>query len=423
MTSVSKTKVTVQNDLPVLFAVGINHNTVAVEVREKIYISDEEVPQLLDVLRETAVEAVVVSTCNRIEIYGVTTRTDLGLDYYKDLIIDFKNASEFITRDHFFGMISCSASQQLFRVATSLDSKIIGDMQILGQVKESFQLAESAGATGKVLNQMFQRAFKIGKQVHTETNLHRGAVSISSAAVEVAAQHLGSLTGKTALVIGAGSMARLTTEALMKKKPERVIVTNRTRARAEAMISDLKCDCSVEVIDFDDFPQVLGTTDVVISSTSSQNPVITAEHLASQTSPIILIDIAVPRDIAPDVTKNPVVELRNIDDLNEIVDRNHRRRMADLPVVEQMVMKEMSEFLIWYYSQPLLPATMRSGQKPDAETQREIVRVKEFLLSNLPSLHRRALQPGGDFDGHIRIVNELSARHRELSEARLAVGA
>lgn len=414
---------TVQNDLPVLFAVGINHNTVAVEVREKIYISETEVPQLLDLLRQTAVEAVVVSTCNRIEIYGVTTRADLGLDYYKDLIIDFKNASEYIAREDFFGLISCSASQQLFRVATSLDSKIIGDMQILGQVRDSFLLAESSGATGKILNQMFQRAFKIGKQVHTDTNLHRGAVSISSAAVEVASQHLGSLSGKTALVIGAGSMARLTTEALMKKRPERVIVTNRTRARAEAMIADLKCDCNVEVVDFDEFPGVLATTDVVISSTSSPNPVIAANHLNDQVNPILLIDIAVPRDVAPDVTSNPVVELRNIDDLNEIVDRNHRRRMADLPVVEQMVMKEMSEFLIWYYSQPLLPATMKSGQKPDAETQREIVRVKEFLLSNLPSLHRRALQTGGDFAGHLKIVSELSARHRELTEARLTVGA
>jgi glutamyl-tRNA reductase len=284
-------------------------------------------------------------------------------------------------------------------------------------------MAESSGATGKILNQMFQRAFKIGKQVHTETSLHRGAVSISSAAVEVASQHFGSLTDKTALVIGAGNMARLATEALMKKKPARVIVTNRTRARAEAMIADLKCDCTVEVVDFDDFPSMLPAIDVVISSTSSPLPLINLTHLESQQSPILLIDIAVPRDIAPDVTQNPVVELKNIDDLNEIVDRNHRRRMADLPVVEQMVMKEMSEFLIWYYSQPLLPATIKSGQKPDAETQREIVRVKDFLLANLPSLHRRALKPGGDFRGHLEIVNELSAKHRELSEARVAVGA
>jgi glutamyl-tRNA reductase len=125
----------------ILFAIGINHKTAPVEFRERIYVQDVEIPALLAELKKTLDEAVVISTCNRIEIYGVTSNTDIDLDFYKDLVIDFKNAREFISRDDFFGMISCAACQQLFRVTTSLDSKIIGDMQILGQVRVSFQLA------------------------------------------------------------------------------------------------------------------------------------------------------------------------------------------------------------------------------------------------------------------------------------------
>jgi glutamyl-tRNA reductase len=409
----------------ILFAIGINHKTAPVEFRERIYIQENEIPALLSELKKTLDEAVVISTCNRIEIYGVTSRTDLSLDYYKDLVIDFKNAREFVSRDDFFGLISCSACQQLFRVTTSLDSKIIGDMQILGQVREAFQLAEKYEATGKLLNQMFQRGFKVGKQVRTETNLHRGAVSISSAAVELASQTFGTLANKTVLIIGAGSMARLTAEYLAKKKVGRILITNRTRANADALLESLRAegDFDGEVIDFADFKKYLNQTDLVISSTSSPTPILEKTDFSAQTNDILLIDIAVPRDISPETADCDVVELKNIDDLNAIVDKNHQRRMADLPLVQQMIMREMSDFLIWYYSLPLLPAKMQGGAKPDSATQREIVRVKEFLLGNLPLLHKLAMQRGTDFAGHIDVVNKLTAMKEATLEARMEVGA
>lgn len=409
----------------ILFAIGINHKTISVEVREKIYVQDAEIPALLDEFRKTLDEVVVISTCNRIEIYGVTSRTDLDLDYYKDLVIDFKKAGDFVKREDFFGMVSCAACQQLFRVTTSLDSKIVGDMQILGQVRDSFQLAEKNKATGKLLNQMFQRSFKLGKQVRTETGLHKGAVSISSAAVELARQTLGSLANKTVLIIGAGSMARLTAEYLTKKKVGKIYITNRTRANADALLESLRAegDFDGEVIEFADFKNYLNETDVVVSSTSSSAHILEKEDFTKQTNKILLIDIAVPRDIAPETAEYNMVELKNIDDLNAIVDKNHQRRMADLPLVQQMVMKEMSDFLIWYYSLPLLPSTMNAGAKPDAATQREIVRVKEFLLGNLPHLHKLAMQKGTDLGGHIEVVNKLVAMKEAAFSARFQVGA
>jgi glutamyl-tRNA reductase len=384
-------------------------------------VADAEIPALLKELRRTLDEAVVISTCNRLEIYGVTTRTDIDLDFYKDLVIDFKNARGFISREDFFGLISCAACQQLFRVTTSLDSKIIGDMQILGQVRDAFQLAEKHRSTGKILNQMFQRSFKVGKQVRTETNLHRGAVSISSAAVELATQTLGTLSNKTVLIVGAGSMARLTAEYLMKKKVGRILITNRTRAHADELLKNLQAegDFEAEVVDFAEFKKHLDRTDLVISSTSSPAPILEKADFAAQRHPILLIDIAVPRDIAPEAAECEAVELKNIDDLNAIVDKNHQRRMSDLPHVNQIIMKEMSDFLIWYYSLPLLPAKMQGGAKPDAETQKEIVRVKEFLLGNLPHLHKLAMQKGTDFEGHIEVVEKLAAMKNAAYEARL----
>ncbi len=388
-------------------------------------MQDVEIPALLGELRKTLDEAVVISTCNRIEIYGVTSRTDIDLDFYKDLVIDFKNARDFIRRDDFFGMISCAACQQLFRVTTSLDSKIVGDMQILGQVRDSFQLAERHRSTGKVLNQMFQRSFKIGKQVRTETNLHKGAVSISSAAVELALKTLGTLANKNVLIIGAGNMARLTAESLLKKNVGKIFITNRTRAHADELLESLKAEGEFkgEVVDFTELKKHLNETDLVISSTSSPAPIIEKADFAAQTNKILLIDIAVPRDIAPETAECAAVELKNIDDLNAIVDKNHQRRMSDLPLVQQIIMREMSDFLIWYYSLPLLPAKMRGGAKPDAETQKEIVRVKEFLLGNLPQLHKLAMQKGTDFAGHIEVVNKLTAMKEASVEARFEIEA
>lgn len=409
----------------ILFAIGINHKTAPVEFRERVYVQDAEIPALLGELKKTLTEAVVISTCNRIEIYGVTTRTDIDLDFYKDLVIDFKNAREFIGRDDFFGLISCAACQQLFRVTTSLDSKIVGDMQILGQVRDSFQLAEKHKSTGKILNQMFQRSFKVGKQVRTETNLHKGAVSISSAAVELALQTFGTLANKNVLIIGAGSMARLTAEWLLKKNVGKIFITNRTRNNADALFESLKGegDFEGEVVDFPEFKNRLNEIDIVISSTGSPVPILEKTDFENQTNRILLIDIAVPRDIAPEAAECSNVELKNIDDLNAIVDKNHQRRMSDLPLVQKIIMNEMSDFLIWYYSLPLLPAKMQGGAKPDAETQKEIVRVKEFLLGNLSHLHKLAMQKGTDFAGHIEVVNKLTAMKEAAFESRSEVGA
>jgi glutamyl-tRNA reductase len=395
---------------PILFAVGINHKTASISARESIFFQETEIPALIDALKKTLTECVILSTCNRTEVYGVTTRTDVDLDFYKDLLIDFKNARDTVTREHFFGLVSCAACQQLFKVSTSIDSKIVGDTQILGQLRHAYSIASKQHSTGKIINQLFQRAFKVGKETRTATSLHKGAVSISLAAVELALEIHNSLSNKNVLIIGAGETARLTAECLIKKRVGKITITNRTRANSEELLTNLRKSNAFdgEVIDYNDFKSHLNEADIVISSTSSTEPILNKNDFNAQNNKILLIDIAMPRDVAPDVAECENVTLKNIDDLHAIVDKNYQQRMADIPLVKRIIMNEMSDFLVWYYSLPLLPSTMAGGAKPDESTLAEIVRVKQFLLKNVSELHKMAMKTGSEnFVGHVEVVNQL----------------
>ena len=400
-------------DQQMLFAFGVNHKTAPIEVREKLYIRDEEIPALLKLLRESLSECVILSTCNRTEIYGVCDSAQADLDYYKNLVINFKNAADIVEKEHFFTFISCAACQQIFKVATSLDSKIIGDTQILQQLRNAYSIAKETASTGKILNQLSQRAFKIGKKTYTETSIHKGAVSISLAAIELAGETFGSLQNKNILIVGAGETAKLTAECLLKRQVGKITITNRTRENAEELLANLQKSnrFNGEIIDFEDFKNHLNETDIVISSTGAMEPILTATDFASQTNKILLVDIAIPRDIAPEAAENSNVILKNIDDLNSIVDRNYERRSKDLPHVKRIISKEMGEFLTWYYSLPLMPVFKKTYTKPDRATVNEILKIKDFLIRNVSELHKLAMQSRGDMTddlhNHIALVKKL----------------
>ncbi len=400
-------------DQQMLFAFGVNHKTAPIEVREKLYVREEEIPSLLAKFKETLSECVILSTCNRTEIYGVRASAEIDLDFYKNIITDFKNAADVVKKEHFFSLISCAACQQLFKVATSIDSKIIGDMQILQQLRNAYFLAKENAATGKILNQLSQRAFKVGKKAYTETSIHKGAVSISLAAVELAQEIFGSLKDKSVLIVGAGETAKLTAECLIKKQVGKIFITNRTRANAEELLTNLYKNYRFdsEIVDFAQFKNRLNETDIIISSTSSADHILDREDFAAQQNKILLLDIAMPRDINPSVSECENVILRNIDDLHQIVDRNFRRRTKDLPRVKKIIMKEMGDFLTWYYSLPLMPVFQKTYSKPDRATVNEILKIKTFLVENVSELHKMAIQSGGnvedDLQNHIQLVQKL----------------
>ena len=399
------------SDQAVLFAVGVNHRTASIEAREKLFVRESETAGLLARLKETLNECVVVSTCNRTEIYGVHPTAGIDFDFYKDLLIDFKDASEDVSRADFFSSISCAACLQLFKVATSIDSKIVGDTQILQQVRHSYSLAKETGATGKILNQLLQRAFKIGKKTYVETSIHKGAISISLAAVELARETFGSLAEKTVLIVGAGDTAKLTAECLLKQRVGKILVANRTLANAEDFLNDLhkSHNFQSETIDFELFRDRLNEVDIVISSTGAREHILTAKDFDAQRRRILLIDIAMPRDIAPEAAENEFVTLKNIDDLNTIVDRNHSKRLTELPRVKKLIHQEMGDFLVWYYSLPLLPEFSKTEAKPDFETVAEIKRIREFLTDNAARFHQmaRSQDAQSELDAHLDLVNHL----------------
>ena len=407
---------------PILFAFGVNHKTTSIQVREKIYVRDDEVLELLGRFKETLSECMILSTCNRTEIYGVHPTGEVNFDFYKNLLIDFKNASGTVSKSDFFSFVSCAACQQLFHVATSVDSKIIGDTQILQQLRKSYLTAKDGNFTSKILDQLLQRSLKIGKQTYTQTAIHKGAVSISLAAVDLALKTYGTLHDKNILIIGAGETAQLTAECLLKLKVGKLSVTNRTAQNARYFLHSLhkSYDFESEIIDFDHFREHLNKTDIVITSTSSPKYILSGNDFEKQNRKILLIDIALPRDIAPETAENGFVTLKNIDDLHSVINQNFKKRMAEMAKVKKIIYGEMGDFLVWYYSQPLLPASFKSGQKPDAKSIEEIKKIKEFLAANASWFHKMARQTNvkDELSEHKNLIKHLFAmKQNALGEA------
>jgi glutamyl-tRNA reductase len=398
----------------VLFAVGLNHRTAPVEVRERIYLHPDEIPEVTKTLKQTLEEVVVLSTCNRTEIYGVTARLDIDLDFYKDLLIQFKDASAAVRREHFFEAVSCSACQQLFKVATSLDSRIVGDSQILGQLRASYSVAREHHSTGKVLNQLFQRSFKIGKRTRHETSLHKGAISVSAAAVEFAERFCDGLIGRNVLLVGAGETSRLAAEALAKRRVGRITIANRTVEHALEMVDRLKrSGVEARASGLESIREEVRHADIVITSACTAEPLLTSADLSGRGRKVLLIDLGVPRNIAPETGRMKGVLLKNVDDINEVVEANYKKRQESVPVVRKIIKEGMTEFLIWYYSLPLLPPLAKCSTMPDAATQKEIVGVKEFLAKNLSWVHKLAMNTDADtFAGHAAVVDQLRARRK-----------
>jgi glutamyl-tRNA reductase len=408
------------------FVFGLNHKTAPVAVREKLYLHATETPLLLAKFKEHLSECFILSTCNRTEVYAVTDSPEVDIDFYKRLLIDFKDAGDLARDEHFFTYVSCVATKHLFSVVSSIDSKVIGDSQIMRQVRNAYSLAMDNRCTGKIINQLLQRAFRLAKRACSETAIRGGAVSVSLAAVKLAFETLGSLDGSTVMIIGAGETARLTAEALINKRVGKILVTNRTRERAEHLLDELGKSYSFpgEIVEFDDFKSRLPEADIIISSTGSPEIVLKKRDFESVQKRMLIIDIAVPRDIDPAVKEVPGITLKNIDDLNSIVDVDHQKRLEDIPKVKMMIREEMVDFLTWYYSLPLMPEYEKTGSKPSIDQRNEVFRVKEFLNQNMSDIHKLTIAGAGSFSDDLQRHFGLIQRLRyKMSQSQLAAAA
>jgi len=357
-----------------LFSLGISHATATLEVREKMFLSAEETQRVLPVLKERFFsECMLVSTCNRTELYGVLRDPSSDDALLKRVLVDAKNAGETVQADHFYTYRSGAVVHHMFKVAAGIDSMVIGDIQILNQVKEAFHAAGEAHALGPVLNRLMQAALHVGKRVRTETALCEGAVSISYAAAELAGKIFADLSRRSVLLVGAGETGELTLRHLVGKGIGEVNVTNRTRAKAEALVGEF----GGRVVDYEHLADALRSIDIVITSVTSADSVVRSSDVQSAMrqrghTPMFIIDIGVPRNVDPAVRKLENLFLYDIDSLKTVIDRNLEKRKAELPRVTTIIRQEMVEFFRWHKQLQVAPTIQELHAAFEVVRQNEV---------------------------------------------------
>ncbi len=339
-----------------LLAISINHHTAPVALREEVHLSTDEIKLFLDELKEKYFsEGFIISTCNRTELYGIPK--DAGTSYLEleNFLVEKKSISN-LSDEHFQKFFSCSALNHLFKVIAGIDSLLIGDNQILGQVKESFQLAQDKQFAGFLVNRVFDSAIRVGKRAKTETTISDGAITVSYAAVQLIEKIFSNLSKKSALVIGMGETGKIAAQHLHDKHIGKLSITNRTIGKAEQIASEI----DAQILPFERFKEHLADFDIIISATSSPNLILTKEEIKTTmkkrgNAATVLMDIALPRDIDPEARNIDNVFYNDIDSLNIIVEHNMKKRKDEIPKVQNIIMDELISFFGWYNSLEIAP--------------------------------------------------------------------
>ncbi len=396
-----------------IFVIGLNHRTAPVEIRERMAFSSARVTEVLEGLRAGGriKGCLALVTCNRTEIYAVAGQADAAAARAEALAVletffertrpagqageteagetGAPGAGEF--RRHLYCRRDRDAVAHLFRVAAGLDSMVLGEAQILGQVKRAHEAARAAGAAERTLNTLFRQALTAGKRVQTETRVGRSAVSVSYVAVELARKLLGSLEGKTVLVVGAGKMSELAARYVARSGVSAVVISNRSYGRAELLAQEL----GGRAVRFDEFGRFLPGADIVICGTSATHYVVRFEAaraaLSGKGRPTLFIDLAVPRDVDPRLRELGGVTLYDLDDLQAAIETNllERRRMAR--EADSIIKAETAAFFTWLEVQPVVPTV--AAIKDRAETVRRAELAKALRkLPNLTVQERKAVE-------------------------------
>jgi glutamyl-tRNA reductase len=391
---------------------GINHRTAPLAVREKLALSSEEIPAALLRMQDCgAREALILSTCNRVEIAAALLDDACADALFESLIPGAPGITVDTLRPHLYLYQERDAIRHLFRVAASLDSMIVGEPQILGQLKQAYAQAREAGTIGALLDAVLTRAFNVAKRIRTETEIGQSAVSVSYAAVELAREIFGSLHKKRVLIIGAGKMSEGTARHLIAAGASEILITNRTPQRAH----ELACVFQGEVVPYDAFPRRLAEVDVVIASSSAHEYVLTSEAVrraidARRHQPMFLIDIAVPRNIDPEVNQLEHAFLYDIDDLQRVAERNLKARLEVAQAAETIVTEEVERLAMRLRERDLAP-TIVSLQEQLENIRREVLDRYRPRLGSLSIEQEQALEALTR-----GIVNKIA--HGPISEIR-----
>jgi len=377
-----------------LFALGISHKTAPLELRERLALTEGRAAGVLSDLRASAQvsEAAAISTCNRTELYLVVSDPVEAENVALGALSRQAGIGPTELVESLYSHRGIEATRHLFRVAAGLDSMIVGEAEIQGQVKRAYELALVEGATGAILNRLFRGALAAGKRARSETQIGAGAISVPSAAVELATRTLGSLADRRVLLIGAGETAELTARALSARGVEAVFVANRRYDRAIGLAQRF----GGSAVRFEELPTQLERADIVVSSTNSPHHIVEREELelvarVRDGRPLLLIDLAVPRDIDPTCREVRGVVVRDVDDVQTIADRNASGREVESRRAELLVEAELGRFESWLGSLEVLPTVASLRERAD-EIVRRVLTENEGRFTDLSNADRARVE-------------------------------
>ncbi len=365
-----------------LLLLGMSHHTAPVDLRERVDFSRRGVSEALRELAAcpSPTEAVVLTTCNRAEIYVACEDSETTRHGLERFMSRFHDVPEHDLAPHLYVHTGADVARHLFRVAAGLDSLVVGEPQIFGQIKDAYAVASRERRTGALLNKLFPWSFAVGKRVRADTGLGEGAVSVSYTAISLARKIFGSLKALRVLVVGAGEMAELTATHLRSQQVGRIGVTSRTRARADALAR--KVDGTA--VDWTAVDDELLEADIVVTATGASTPIISTTTIdrimrARRNRPLFIIDIGLPRDVEPDAGDLEQVFLYNLDDLRSIVSENLARRQEQTARAEAMVSNEVEAFVVWLRSRGTIPTVVALRRRFESIRQAELKRFESKL--------------------------------------------
>lgn len=347
-----------QSYLPMIGLLGLNHKSAPIEVRERFVFCEEDIKRFIPLLQLNGVSgAIVLSTCNRTEIYYEMNEfvVPLGPSDIEDLLFTFRKADKSVIK-YFYHKENESVAAHLFRVGSGLDSMALGEYQVVGQIKTAVQISKLNKLISCGLSKLFDDALKAGKQVRTETALNRGAVSISYAGVELASKKLHHLPTHPVLLVGAGQTSELTIQNLIKKSCSLFTIVNRTKEKAEELAEKYHA----KVGEIDQLAELLCLNDIVITSTASKKPLFDAKMVKEamikrEGKPLFFIDLSVPRNVAVEVGAIEHVHVYDVDALNHVIENNLEKRKGEIAMAEQMIALSVVEFMKWFNIRALAP--------------------------------------------------------------------
>ncbi len=379
-----------------ILVVGLSHKTASVEIREKLSIQETKIEQALQQLRALPhiEEAAILSTCNRLEIYIVAKETEQGVRELIQFLAEYSHIVLAELRSHLFILLHQDAVMHLMRVASGLDSLVLGEGQILAQVKHTHKLGQQFNGIGTVLNRLFKQALTAGKRVRTETSIGTGAVSISSAAVELAQMQVESFADYRISILGAGKMARLLVQHLLAKGAKEITIINRSIDKAWELAKQFP-DGKFQVHELANMVQVVTESDLVFTGTAAMEPLLDKSHLAAvlpRYHHLMLFDIAVPRNVAADVNELAHVKAFNVDDLKAVVAQNQEARRKMAQEAEGILDEEVNAFEVWWRSLETVSTISSLRNKVESIREQEMEKALSRLGSEFGDKHQEVIE-------------------------------